>query len=65
MATATDTSFLPPLPGRAERPGMDVREHPGRIAGRGPAGGVVYLREIQRVIMECNLRDQIAQRREH
>ena len=65
MATATDTSFLPPSPRRAERPGMDLREHPGRIAGRGPAGRIVYLREVQRVIMECNLRDQVAQRREH
>ena len=65
MATATDTSFLPPPPRRAERPGVDLREHPGRIAGRGPAGRIVYLREVQRVIMECNLRDQVAQRREH
>ena len=64
MATATDTSFLPPPPRRAERPGVDVREHPGRIAGRGLAGRIVYLREVQRVIMECNLRDQVAERRE-
>ena len=65
MATATDTSFLPPLPRRAERPGMDVREHPGRIAGRGTAGRIVYLREVQRVIMDSSLRDLMAQRREH
>ena len=65
MATATDTSSPPPASRRAERPGVDVREHPGRIAGRGPAGRIVYLREVQRVIMECNVRDQLAQRREH
>jgi hypothetical protein len=44
---------------------MDVREHPGRIAGRGRAGRVVYLREVQRVFMESRLRGQVAQRREH
>ena len=64
MPAATDTSFLPSLPSMAERPGMDEREHPGRRSGRGSLGCIAYLREVQRVIVEANLRDQIAQQRE-
>ena len=64
MPAATDTSFLPPMPGTAERPGVDEREHPGRLSGSGSDSCIAYLREVQRVIVEANLQDQLAQRRE-
>ena len=62
---ATDTSFLAPLPSQAERPGVDEREHPGGLTGRGSEGCIVYLREMQeRVLMEASLRDPVAERRQ-
>jgi hypothetical protein len=62
MPSATDTSFKPPVPRRAERPGVDVREHPGRLSGSGSAGCLVHLRDFRRVILQAQLREQAAQR---
>ena len=56
---APDTSMYPPLPGMAERPGFDDREHPAAagITGAGADSVLTYLREVQWVIIEANLRD--------
>jgi hypothetical protein len=56
---APDTSMYPPLPGTAERPGYDEREHPAAagMSGAGADSVLTYLREVQWVIIEANLRD--------
>ena len=56
---APDTSMYPPLPGTAERPGVDEREHPAApgMSGAGSDSVPTYLREVQWVIIEANLRD--------
>jgi hypothetical protein len=55
-----DTSFLPPAPSSAERPGVDEHEHPGGPADRSDSC-FGYLREIERAVIEANLRDQEAE----
>jgi hypothetical protein len=56
---APDTSMYPPLPGTAERPGFDDREHPAApgLSGVGAQSVMAYLREVQWVIIEANLRE--------
>ena len=56
---APDTSMYPPLPGAAERPGQDEREHPAAngFTGAGSDSVIAYLREVQWVCIEANLRD--------
>jgi hypothetical protein len=56
---APDTSMYPPLPGTAERPGFEDREHPfaAGFSGAGAASVIAYLREVQWVIIEANRRE--------
>jgi hypothetical protein len=62
---APDTSLYPPMPGTAERPGLDEHEHPHAPGSWGAWGAgadsvVAYLRDVQQVIIEANRREIIA-----
>lgn len=56
---APDTSMYPPLPGMAERPGFEDREHPyaGGCSGAGADSVIAYLRDVQWTVIEATLRE--------